>query len=76
MSEEFIRKSKISGRKYDVFRALRIINPQQCAAYLEYGAELLDVYVSEDKDGKRILVFLFDREGTKDLYDKWCKHEL
>lgn len=76
MGEEFLRRSKITGRKYDVFSCVRILNPLQAAAYIDNNAELLDVYISRDNNDKRIMVFLFDREATTKLYEKWCNHDL
>ena len=57
MGEEFLRRSKITGRKYDVFSCVRILNPLQAAAYIDNDAELLDVYISRDNNDKRIMVF-------------------
>lgn len=74
--DEFIRRSRLTGEHYDVYKCVRIVNIQQVSAYLDNDADLLDVYVSKDNNDKRILVFLFDRNSTKQLYDKWCKHEL
>lgn len=70
-------KSNFTGKTYNPSKTVRILNMQQVAAYLNYGLELLDLYPSKDiKTGKPILVFIFDREKSKDAYDKWCKHEL
>jgi hypothetical protein len=68
---------KIKGIPYDPNKVVRILNTQQTAAYLKHGAELLDVYQSVDtKTGTPLLVYIFDRSKTKELYDLWCKHEL
>ena len=49
----------------------------QLAAYMDYGVELLDLYVSRDyKTNKPMLVGVVDREASKEAYDLWCKHEL
>lgn len=76
MGEEFLRRSKISGKKYDVFSCVRILNPLQAAAYIDNNAELLDVYISRDSNNKRVMVFLFNREATTELYERWCSHTL
>lgn len=68
---------RIKGMPYDPNKVVRILNTQQTAAYLKYGAELLDVYQSIDvKTGAPLLVYIFDRDKTKNLYDLWCKHKL
>ena len=69
-------KSNFTGREYETKKVIRILNAQQAAAYIKHGIELLDLWLSKDKDGKPILVFIFDREESKDVYDMWCKHEL
>jgi len=46
-------------------------------AFISNGAELIDIYTSKDrKTGNPILIFVFDKESTKDLYELWMKHEL
>lgn len=69
--------SKITGKTYDIKKTIRLLNPQQAASYMCNGAEPVDIYASRHYEtGNPVLVFLFDRESTKDLYDKWCNHEL
>ncbi len=46
-------------------------------AYISNGAELIDIYTSTNrKTGEPMLVFVFGKEKTKELYDAWCRHEL
>lgn len=69
--------SNTTGKTYNIKDTVRILNCQQVAAYMCNGAEPLDIYASRHYEtGNPVLVFLFDRNATKDLYDKWCKHEL
>ena len=71
---EFLRYSKIAGEKYNLFECVRIIYIPQVVFYLEHDVPLLDVYSSKDKKtGKPILVFLFKKEDTKDIYKLWCE---
>ena len=74
--ESYNRKSLITGKYYNLFDSVRILNLRQVAAYLDYGLLPLHIYTSKDENEKPILVFLFDREESKDAYDLWCKHEL
>lgn len=74
--EKFKRKSRITGEYYYLFESVRILNLKQVTAYIDHGVMPLDIYTSKDNDGKPVLVFLFDREETKEVYDLWCKHEL
>lgn len=69
--------SKVTGKKYIAENCVRILNPQQVAAYLDYGVELLDIYISKDKiTDKKILVYIFNRNDSAEAYDLWCKREL
>lgn len=65
--------SKTTGKSYMPENTCIIVNPVQVAAYLENNAPLLDVYVGRD----RKLCFVFPKDdNTKQLFDKWVKHEL
>lgn len=69
--------SETTGKTYKTGDVIRIVNMQQLAAYLEYGAELLDIFSSRDyKTNKPILVGIVSKHDTKELYDRWCNHEL
>lgn len=48
-------------------------DPKQQKLYLKHHARLVDVFYSEMDDR---VVFVFWRKDTKDLYQKWKKHEL
>lgn len=72
-----IVKSDTTGREYYPSEVVRIINSKQCAAYLANGATLLDIYPSRDfNTGDSILVYIFSRKETRELYDKWCLRQL
>ena len=65
--------SSITGKSYMPENTCIILNVAQVAAYLDNGAPLLDVYVGRD----RKLCFIFPKNQlTKQLFDKWVKHEL
>lgn len=65
--------SKVTGKSYFPEDTCIILNVAQVAAYLDNGAPLLDIYVGRD----RKLCFVFPKdEFTKELFDKWVKHEL
>jgi hypothetical protein len=69
--------SQTTGKSYSPVDVVRIINVKQAAAYINHGAELLDIYGSRDfKTGEPMLVYIFNRSETTALYDLWCKHEL
>lgn len=65
--------SKLTGETYYPENSCIILNVAQVAAYIDNGAPLLDVYVGKGKK----LCFVFPRNDlTKNLFDKWVKHEL
>lgn len=74
---EYMKTSSITGKRYNLFGVVRILNLYQVKAYLKAGMEVMDIEISEDREThKPIIVFLFDRTDTKEIYDKWCRHEL
>lgn len=65
--------SRLTGKSYYPEDSCIILNVAQVAAYMNNGADLLDVYVGKGKK----LCFVFPRdEFTRNLFDKWNKHEL
>ena len=77
MEEKFVKRSAITGKKYDVFDGvITIINPLQAAYYVSQGVDILDVQLSTDrKTCKPILIYLFRREETKEVFDQWCRQK-
>ena len=77
MSEEYYIKSPVTGREYNLFNAVKIVNIQQACAYIEHNILPVDIKASIDtKTGKRCVVFYFDKTESRDVYDKWCNYEL
>lgn len=64
-------KSKTTGKLYNPDKMVFIVNPKQIAKYMDNEAVVYDFFSSRDS-----IVVAFSKEDTKDLYDKWCKHEL
>lgn len=75
--EEFLKRSKLTGKKYNVFdpNIVRILNMQQVAYYLSQDLIPIDVCVSEDKNGKKILVYLYYKSETQEAFDRWCRRD-
>lgn len=54
----------------------RICNVKQQIFYMDNGAFPIDMYPSYDyKHDRKIIVMIFEREKTKDLYKKWLNYE-
>ena len=65
--------SKLTGKSYYPEDTCVILNVAQVVAYLDNGAELLDIYVGKGKK----LCFIFPKDDfTKQLFDKWTRYEL
>lgn len=74
--DEYIRFSRLSGRKYNVFECIKIYNLDQAIAYMSNDVLPVDIKIGENRQGRPILVFYFVKEETKLVYDLWVKHEL
>lgn len=76
MNEEFYRRSTVTGKSYDVFETVKILNIYQSIFYMENNVYPVDIKISEDrKTGKKCLVFYFIRSETREAYDQWCKNK-
>lgn len=70
-------KGKYSGKEYYAKDVVRILDPYQSAVYWASGLEPVDIYSSRDfKTNKAVIVYVFDREKSKNLFDLWCRHKL
>lgn len=76
MAEPYYITSETTGKVYDIFSAIRILNTKQVAYYMSQGVELQDIEISQDrKTGEPVLVFYFNRDDTKDVYESWCNQK-
>ncbi len=75
MTDEFYRFSTVTGKSYNVFSTIKILNPTQSAFYIYNSVYPVDIRISEDrKTEKKCLVFYFIRSETKEVYDKLCSN--
>ncbi|MBU9728943.1 hypothetical protein [Diplocloster modestus] len=58
-------------REYEIEDTVRIVNTKQAGMYIKHNIPLVDLFWSRDT-----LVFVFNREDTKEAYELWCRHEL
>lgn len=69
--------SDVTGKTYNPSKCVRILNSLQACKYIKNQCLPLDIYPSIDfKTGQDVLVYLFDREESKELYSAWCDHTL
>lgn len=76
MNNEFYRLSTVTGKHYNVFKTIKILNIFQAIFYMEQEIYPVDIKISEDKNtGRKCLVFYFIREETRKAFDIWCKNK-
>ena len=74
---EYMVTSDVTGKKYDVKQACRIINIKQQILYIKHGVPLLDMYIGKNYDnGRDLIVMVFDKKTSQPYYEKRCNHEL
>lgn len=67
--------STITGKYYDEKDSIRVINTAQVNFYWHSGVQPLAIYPSNDlKTGEPIIVYVFSKEKTKELYKKWLEN--
>lgn len=54
----------------------RILNPYQHMLYVSHNVKPLDEYVSTDSKGKHIVVYVFSKAKTQELFRKFRDREL
>ena len=56
---------------------VRIVNPKQQLLYIKNEVFPIDIYASIDsKTGNNIIVMIFLKKDTTEVYKKWCNYEL
>ncbi len=69
-------ESNLNPRVYTQREVCRIVNPKQAKMYIKNKIYPIDLYASCDNDGNDIIVYIFLRSETKDVYKAWLSHEL
>ncbi len=68
--------STLNGKTYNIRDIARVPDRRLQTLYIKHGLRPVDIYVSMDNDGRDIMVMLFNREESKDLYQMWLDHTL
>ena len=69
-------ETNLRPRDYNHEEVYRIINPKQARLYIKKKVYPIDLYTSIDKNDNDVIVYVFLREDTQELYQKWLAHEL
>ena len=76
MENKFDRYSTVTGKRYNVFETIKILNIYQAIFYMESEIYPVDIGISEDrKNGRKCFVYYFVRSETIDVFDRWCKNK-
>ena len=69
--------TNLRPKNYLLKDVVRIVNHKQQILYIKNGVYPIDIYVSIDnKTGNNIIVMIFLKEDTVEVYKKWCDYEL
>ena len=70
-------KTNINARDYKYNEVVRICNVKQQIFYLSSGVYPIDSDTShDDKNDRKIIVMIFEKDKTKELYQKWLKYDV
>ena len=73
MDRDNVVHSDVTGKDYYPSQVVRLVNIRQICSYMRLGKKPIDIYPSIDfKSSNPVLVVLFDRNDTKDAYNRWC----
>ena len=69
-------ESNLKPRSYNEKEIIRIYNRDQQTFYIDSGIYPIDLYPSySPKNDRKIIVMIFLRNDTKEVYMKWKKYE-
>lgn len=70
-------ETNIKSRDYYLNEVNRICNIKQQIFYMDSGVFPIDIYPSyDDKNDRKIIVMIFEKEKTKELYQKWKSYDV
>ena len=69
-------KSNLQPRDYNASEVYRIINPEQAKRFMKHRCFPIDIYPSMDRHGESIIVYVFLKEDSAELKQKWDNYEL
>lgn len=70
-------KSNLGDFSYNSKDVVRIKNPKQRDLYLMNGIMPKDIYTSiDERTDEKILIYIFEKNDTREAYEKWCNYEL
>lgn len=68
--------SNLRTHVYDTRDAIKVFIPKQRDFYLFNNVMPVDIFPSEDiRTGKKILVYVFLKKDTEELYQRWINYD-
>ena len=69
-------ETHLNSKDYTLKEVNRICNVKQQIYYMNSGVYPIDVYTSiDEKSNRNIIVMIFEKSKTKELYERWCNHD-
>ncbi len=70
-------ETNLKQRNYTPKEVVRIVNPKQYLLYIKNNVYPIDMFTSvDDTTNNIILVMIFLKEDTAEVYKKWCNYDL
>ena len=70
-------QTNINARDYKYNEVVRICNVKQQIFYLSSSVYPIDIYtIYDDKNDRKIIVMIFEKDKTKELYQKWLNYDV
>ena len=69
-------ETNLHPRDYHQKEVYRIVNYKQAKLYIKNRVFPIDMYASIDKNNNDVIVYVFLRDETKELYQLWQSYEL
>ena len=73
--EKFYRLSTVTGKTYNVFDDVKLLNIYQCIYYMENNIFPDDIKITMNEKGNKCLVFYYNKEDTQEIYAKWQEEQ-
>lgn len=70
-------KTNLKSKNYNLKEVNRICNVKQQIFYISNGVYPIDIYTSiDERNNRKIIVMIFERLQTKELYERWCRYDV
>ncbi len=69
-------KTNLTPRDYKHSEVCRIINPRQAKLYIKNKVFPIDLYTSKDNNNNDIIVYIFLKNETQEVYELWKNYNL